>query len=131
MQNRLFAAGETIFAEGDPSTQSYRIIAGSVDIVLLGRDGGEKCIASLGPDEIFGEMGIIDPAPRSATAIAREPTCCEVHTAEEVIEMMTSDPARAMEFARALIMRLRGANRKLASGRSPGPPRKPVAGGQA
>ncbi|MEM7177236.1 MAG: cyclic nucleotide-binding domain-containing protein [Pseudomonadota bacterium] len=126
MQNVLFEAGQTIFSEGDPSTHTYRIQAGSVDIVILGHDGDQRRIASLGPDEIFGEMGIIDPAPRSATAIAREPTACEVYTADEVIDLMSNDPEKAIDWLRSLIMRLRASNRKLAAKSVPGQPKPPI-----
>jgi CRP/FNR family cyclic AMP-dependent transcriptional regulator len=123
MENVGFGAGQTIFSEGDASTYTYRIIAGSVDIVIAGQDGDERKITSIGPDEVFGEMGIIDPAPRSATAIAREQTVCEAYTADEVIAMMSSDPAKAMDLLKSLIIRLRSSNRKLAAKRPPGPPK--------
>lgn len=125
MRTILFEAEDTIFNQGDPSDQSYRIIAGSVDIVIKGCDGQMRKVAAIGPDEVFGEMGIIDPAPRSATAIAREPTCCEVYTGDEFLELMQDDPERAMGFLRSLVLRLRAANRKLASKNAPKPPRKP------
>ena len=126
MERIVFGAGETIFEQGEPSDHIYLILAGSVDIVILGRDGAERCIASLGPDEIFGEMGIISPAARSATAIAREPTACEVFPATSFVELMSSDPKKAMELVKSLVLRLRNADRKLAAKAPPNPPRKPV-----
>lgn len=125
MRTVLFEAGQTIFSQGDPSTFTYHILAGSVDIVVSGRAGVEKRIASIGPGEVFGEMGIIDPAPRSATAIAREQTACEAYTAEEIVELMSSDPARAMALLRSMILRLRASNRKLVSKGELGPPKRP------
>ncbi|MEM6887193.1 MAG: cyclic nucleotide-binding domain-containing protein [Pseudomonadota bacterium] len=124
MDQILFGAGETIFHEGDISDQTYRILAGSVDILVLGKDGGEKRIASLGPGEIFGEMGIISPAPRSATAIARESTACQVIPADQVIELMSSDPEQVIDLLRSLILRLRNTNRKLAAKSSTPPPKR-------
>jgi CRP-like cAMP-binding protein len=126
MKTVVFGAGQAIFAQGDPSINTYHILAGSVDIIVAGRDGREKRIASIGPGEVFGEMGIIDPGPRSATAIAREPTACEAYTADEVVEMMSSDPERAMALLRSLILRLRASNRKLASKGDLGPPKRPA-----
>ena len=125
MRTVLFEAGQTIFSQGDPSTFTYHILAGSVDIVIAGPDGVEKRIASIGPEEVFGEMGIIDPAPRSATAIAREATACEAYTAEEVVALMSSDPARAMSLLRSMILRLRASNRKLAAKAELAPPKRP------
>lgn len=114
MKRFVFEAGETIFAQGDPSRLTYRVLAGSVDIVQARRDGASQKLGAIGPDEVFGEMGIIDEGPRSATAIAREPTACEAYTAEEVLELMSADPAQAVEIIRSLIVRLRSVNRKLA-----------------
>lgn len=125
MERIVFGAGETIFEQGDPSDHIYLILAGSVDIVILGRDGLERCIASLGPDELFGEMGILSPAPRSATAIAREPTACEVFPADDFLTLMSSDPAKAMELVKSLVLRLRNADRRLASKATPMPPKRP------
>ena len=126
MRTVLFEAGQTIFSQGDPSTFTYHILAGSVDSVSAGPDGVEKRIASIGPEEVFGEMGIIDPAPRSATAIAREATACEAYTAEEVVALMSSDPARAMSLLRSMILRLRASNRKLAAKAELAPPKRPA-----
>ncbi|MEM8689983.1 MAG: cyclic nucleotide-binding domain-containing protein, partial [Pseudomonadota bacterium] len=110
MQHIMFETGQTIFSQGEPSKLTYRIIAGSVDIVVETQDGAEKRIASLGPDDIFGEMGIIDDSPRSATAIAREQTACQAYTAEEVIDLLTSNPEEAIDLIRSLILRLRSTN---------------------
>ncbi len=126
MQRVMFDRGQTIFSEGEASLEMYRIRAGAVDILIAGAGGGERRIASLGPDEVFGEMGIIDPAPRSATAVAREPTVCDAYTAAEVIALMSTDPGEVMDLLRALILRLRSSNRKLAAKAPPGPPRAPA-----
>lgn len=126
MKYVLFDAGQTVFSQGDDSTHTYQIEAGSVDIVITGKDGAERQVATLGPGEVFGEMGIIDPAPRSATAIAREETACNIFAADEVVEMMSNDPAQAMALIRSLIIRLRNSNRKLVAKAPPGPPKRPV-----
>ncbi|MEM8730896.1 MAG: cyclic nucleotide-binding domain-containing protein [Pseudomonadota bacterium] len=126
MRSTLYEAEQVIFREGDPSKACYRIVAGSIDIVISCPDGGEKKVTSLGPEEVFGEMGIIDDGPRSATAIAREPTCCEVYAPEEILDLMTHDPDAAMQFLRTLILRLRSTNRKLAAKTPLSPPRRPV-----
>lgn len=116
MRRLMFEEGETIFAEGDPSTLVYRISAGSVDILLDRREGGRRRVAALGPGEIFGEMGIIDPGPRSAKAVAREATVCEAFEADEILSLLEQNPAEAIDLVRTLILRLRSADRKLAAG---------------
>ena len=115
MRHLLFERDQVIFSEGEPSDLTYRIIEGSVDVLVGGRNGGNRRIASLGPQDIFGEMGIIDDSPRSATAIAREQTACQAYTAEEVLELLSRNPAEAIDLIRSLIIRLKAANRKLSA----------------
>ena len=115
MQRFVFESGQKIFSQGDPSDLTYRILAGSVDITVSTQDGTRKKIASLGPEEIFGEMGIIDVSPRSATATAREQTACQAYSADEVLELLASNPEDAIDLIRSLIIRLRNATRKLAA----------------
>ena len=69
----FFQAGDFIFKQGDPGELMYFIRNGTVDIMY-----DEKLIETLGPEEFFGEMALIDDLPRSATAIAR--TACELET---------------------------------------------------
>jgi CRP-like cAMP-binding protein len=115
MRHLLFERDQVIFSEGEPSDLTYRILEGSVDVLVSGRNGGNRRIASLGPQDIFGEMGIIDDSPRSATAIAREQTACQAYTAEEVLELLSCNPAEAIDLIRSLIIRLKAANRKLSA----------------
>ena len=62
------AKGEIIFREGSPGNKMYVILAGEVAITRsLGLEGEEE-LARLGHGQIFGEMGLIDAAPRSARA---------------------------------------------------------------
>jgi CRP-like cAMP-binding protein len=69
MTERRFAAGETIFREGEPADDAYLIHAGRVEIVKQA-PGGPVRLARLGAGEMFGEMGGLDSTPRSATARA-------------------------------------------------------------
>ena len=106
-----YKAGERIFAEGDPSYYCYQIVRGKVDIVLS-PGGRREVIATLGPGEVFGEMGVIDSGPRSATAIAAEDTECVVFGAFDLLDQFEHDPATTIEVMRTLIKRLRQSNRR-------------------
>jgi len=106
-----YKAGERIFAEGDPSYYCYQIVRGKVDIVLS-PGGRREVIATLGPGEVFGEMGVIDSGPRSATAIAAEDTECVVFGALDLLDQFEEDPATTIEVMRTLIKRLRQSNRR-------------------
>lgn len=69
---KSYKKGEIIFKQGDPADCMYDIRWGSVGIYLNYGTSGEKMLAQLRGDDIFGEMGLVDEAPRSATAVALE-----------------------------------------------------------
>jgi CRP-like cAMP-binding protein len=71
VRTESYEAGQTIFEEGSPAEQLYFIESGQVSIVRgKGERGGIKAIATLGPKEVFGEIGLISDEPRTATASA-------------------------------------------------------------
>jgi CRP-like cAMP-binding protein len=74
MRGRHFSRNEVIFHQGDPGEALYVITEGSVKILLPSAEGEEAIIATLRPGDFFGELALLDRAPRSATAKALEPT---------------------------------------------------------
>ena len=118
MLSRDVAAGELIFSEGDAVDSAYLIEAGAVEIALV-RDGIRQVLALLGPGEVFGEMGIIDNLPRSATATAAEDCRLVVVSAEQIQQVVArSDPFFA-ELMRKLVGRLRDSQNAMVSGGEP------------
>jgi CRP-like cAMP-binding protein len=74
LRQRRFRAGETIFHEGDPGDSMHVIASGRAKITIESVEGEEAILVTLGPGEVFGELVLLDGAPRSATAVAVEPT---------------------------------------------------------
>lgn len=68
---RTYQAGEVIFREGDPGAGMYLVQQGEVAIVIRLADGGERQLACLSERQFFGEMALLEDAPRSASAVAR------------------------------------------------------------
>jgi CRP/FNR family transcriptional regulator, cyclic AMP receptor protein len=106
-----YKAGERIFAEGDPSYYCYQVVTGKVDIVLS-PGSRRQVIATIGSGEVFGEMGVIDSGPRSATAIAVQDTVCIVYSALDLVEQFERDPSMAIDVMKTLVRRLRQSNRR-------------------
>ena len=67
-------AGEIIFREGDPGDLLYLVGEGSVKISKSGRGGQQETLGFIQSGNFFGEMALLDGAPRSAMATAAEPT---------------------------------------------------------
>ena len=68
---RDYRSGETVFAQGDPGLGMYIIQEGKVAIVMNAREGGSRELSVLSVGDFFGELGLIDESPRSATALCR------------------------------------------------------------
>lgn len=74
MRSRRFRRGEVIFHLGDPGDALFVIVSGDVKISLPSETGDEAILTTLGPGEVFGELALLDGAPRSASATAIGPT---------------------------------------------------------
>jgi len=109
MRTDYYRAGETIVAQGDLGDAVYIIRSGSVE-VIVGEDSKSRIVSTLGAGEIFGEMGSLDPGPRSATVKATTDTRCVVTTFDELTRSFSQDPEQAMELMKVLARRLRHMN---------------------
>ena len=120
MTENRYAAGETIFAEGDPSEHAYIIERGQVEIHKEVA-GKRVTLARLGPGEIFGEMGLVDERPRSAGALSTQHTQLRSMTKERFVEELLGKPEDALVYVRALLERLRTMNARVDPEKEPPP----------
>ena len=74
MRARRFRRGEVIFHIGDPGDALFVIVQGEVKISLPSETGDEAILATLRSGDVFGELALLDGAPRSASATAISPT---------------------------------------------------------
>lgn len=109
MTTRVFDKGHIIFREGEESADAYFVLSGRVRIRLRTPQGA--CVlGELGPGEVFGEMGMIEDAPRSATAEAIERTEVEVINEGDFAQSIMGRPERLSRYLAALFERLRHAS---------------------
>ena len=111
MKRSTFADGDVIFREGEASDAAYLIVSGVVQIVSGFGSPEQKTINVLGKGQYFGEMGAIDNAPRSATAIAKGEVDCASVGQAEFMETLLKEPSEAIALLKVLFERLRRANR--------------------
>ncbi len=111
-------SGATIFSEGDSGEQFYVILDGAVRISRIVPGMGEEALAVLRPGAYFGEMSLIEDAPRSATAICHEACRLFVIHRRDLEDLLFVDRDLAYELlwnlVRTLSRRLRASNDKMA-----------------
>jgi CRP-like cAMP-binding protein len=102
---RAYKAGEIIFKEGEPANEFFVIQSGEVDIQF-----GNRLLGTLGDRDIFGEMALIDAAPRSATAVAKTDVKIVPVGEKQFLFLVGRTPHFALNVMRTLARRLRMAN---------------------
>ena len=104
---RNIKKGEVIFNEGNFSDCAYIIEKGKVEILEGMADGRKRTLGILKAQDMFGEMGLIDGMPRSATARALEDSVVHVLTRETFDSLLKSNPEALMPILKVLSVRLR------------------------
>ena len=87
-----FAAGQAIVREGEPADALYVVLDGSVGVTAHGEAGAEQRLRTMGPDTYFGEIGLLERIPRTATVTAEEPTRCYRIDGDEFLAALTTTP---------------------------------------
>lgn len=100
-----YKAGDVIFNTGQSGDRMYVVVEGEVDIKL-----GDRVVQTLVEEEFFGEMGIIDNSPRSATAVAK--TDCRLAEIDQrkFTFLVQQTPFFALQVMKGMADRLRAAN---------------------
>lgn len=91
MRSRRFRRGEVIFHLGDPGDALFVIMSGDVKISLPSETGEEAILATLGSGAVFGELALLDGAPRSASATALTATETVVLPRERFRELIATE----------------------------------------
>ena len=100
-----YPPGGVIFAAGDPSREMYVVRSGQVDLKI-----GDTLLETVGPGGILGELALVDPAPRSASAVAG-PDCTLARVDQDAFDdLVRRVPGLALEVMRVMAKRLRKAN---------------------
>jgi len=111
---RRFRAGETIFSAGDTGDGFYLVETGLVQISAVVGNGESRVLAGIGPGDFFGEMAVLDDAPRSATARAEVDTEVCFLGRDEFLRLLERRPQFALNLIREFSARMRALNRKYA-----------------
>ena len=114
MSTTRLQRGEVLFREGQRGDRLYVIVTGKIKLGRSSTDGRENLMAILGPGEMFGELSLFDPGPRTATATAVADTELIGMGNESLHEYLKDRPAVSLALLGALARRLRRTNDSVA-----------------
>jgi signal transduction histidine kinase len=109
---RQFPAGSVIFSAGDPGDGFYVIENGRVQITANLATGDSRALATIGEGDFFGEMAVLDDAPRSATARADVDTKATFFSRATLLQLLDQRPRLALNLIREFSNRMRTLNQK-------------------
>ena len=104
------AKGSILFKEGDDGEHLYIIIDGKLKLGTSSGDGRENLLSILGPGEMFGELSLFDPGPRTSTATAVTDAKLLSLSHEKVIPWLRQNPEVSLQLLTRLSQRLRRTN---------------------
>ena len=114
MQQVQLTRGEVLFAEGDQGDRLYVIVEGKIKLGRTSSDGRENLLAVLGPGEMFGELSLFDPGPRTAAATSVGDSVLIGLGNDALQPWLLQHPEVAAHLLGALARRLRRTNDSLA-----------------
>jgi glutaminase len=117
-ERRNYAPGEVIIRAGEPAQELFLLTRGVVTVYLPLEDGRRKRLATFAPGMAFGEMAMIDHAPRSATIVADTDVSCDLLTIGKLTALGAVHPKIKIQILQNLSLdlcrKLRKANREIA-----------------
>jgi len=115
VQHRSYPRNAFILRAGEETDALYIVLSGRIKVLIPDEEGHEVILSMMGPQEFFGEMGLLDDLPRSASVEALEP--CEMLRLSKAgfTNILKDNFELAMLIIRNLVRRLRDADRKIES----------------
>jgi CRP/FNR family transcriptional regulator len=114
LTTRSVGKGYIVFNEGDDGDRLFIVLDGKVKITRAAVDGRENLIAVLGTAEMFGELSLFDPGPRTASASAVTDATLASLDHDDLRPLLLERPGVAVELLQALAQRLRRTNEAMA-----------------
>lgn len=110
LKTETYPRGEVIIREGEPGDKLFIVAEGKVKLSRKSPDGRENLLAILGPSDMFGELSVFDPGPRTCSAIGITEVKCYVLDRPSLRRWIADRPRIAEQLLRVLARRLRRTN---------------------
>jgi CRP/FNR family transcriptional regulator, cyclic AMP receptor protein len=107
LRRRRYVRDQVIFAEDDPGTSLCIVEEGMVKVVRSSPDGREVVLNTFGPGDVFGELALLDGAPRSADAVAEGPCRLLLLARDDFFRFLEAHPRVALQLLVILTRKLR------------------------
>jgi CRP/FNR family transcriptional regulator, cyclic AMP receptor protein len=104
---RNYPRNAVVISEGDEATSMFIIVTGSVKVYHTEADGKETILNSQGPGQHFGELALVDDAPRSASVMTQEPSRLLVLSKAAFRECLEESPEVGYHLVQALARQVR------------------------
>jgi CRP-like cAMP-binding protein len=101
---------QVLFKEGDEGDRLFVVVDGKLKLGTASKDGRENLLSILGPGDMFGELSLFDPGPRTATATAVVDSKLLGLAHDQVIGWVKEHPQVSLQLLGRLAQRLRKAN---------------------
>ncbi len=107
MKTVYFKTGEEIMSEGKSSSCAYIIETGSVEVSIINDHNERQVLSQLKENDMFGELGLIDGLPRTATVTALQDCTVNMLTKDMFDSLVKNNPEALMPFLKVMASRLR------------------------
>ena len=107
MKRLYFKPNAEVIKEGELGNCAYIVEAGSLEVSKINDQKNKQILGRLKENDIFGELGLIDGLPRSATVTTIENCTIKVLTKEAFNSLMKSNPGALIPIFKVLAARLR------------------------
>jgi CRP/FNR family transcriptional regulator len=106
---RTYAAGTDIVAQGKGGAGLFVIVSGSAEAIRVRTDGTKVVLNTFGSTDFFGELALLDEAPRTASVVCTEDTECLVLSQWEFLSELREDAEMGIVILQELVKRFRRA----------------------
>jgi CRP/FNR family transcriptional regulator len=110
MPDVKLSRSEHLFMEGQEGDRLYVVLDGKIKLTRAAADGRENLISVIGPGEMFGELSLFDPRPRTSSASAVTDATLAALAHDTLRAWLLERPDVSMHMLQALARRLRRAN---------------------